>query len=474
MTKAFSQSMSVREQLYGNTADRLSLTLFVLFMAIVAFTGGSSRSDDPQQLFVRLASVILGGLGLLRANEADLRAVRVPLFVVMSFAALVVLQLVPLPPVMWARLPGHHVLAEASGLAGVGDVWRPLSLSPDLGLNTLVSFFPPLAMIILVASLRLYQQYVVAAALLLLILMSAVIALLQANGALGSFYDFRVQGFGGAVGLFANRNHQALFLVLAFPLIGVLLPSRSTITGWQIAALMLVVAFFLVMTLATGSRAGLILGALAMVGGWLIHMMSRSARGRTARSARLMSAGGAVLVATTVVVATLASSRAGTIQRLFSEDVAQEIRLKLFRPMLDMAWKYFPAGSGFGSFVDVFKMREQLGDLGFTYLNHAHNDPLELLIEGGLPGLILALLTIIWLLRATTDAWSNDRRQTEGISFARAGSVIVALTLLASFADYPIRTPTIAVVSSIALCWLCRGQRTNARAASDRSQDAMS
>ena len=65
-----------------------------------------------------------------------------------------------------------------------------------------------------------------------------------------------------------------------------------------------------------------------------------------------------------------------------------------------MIWHYAPFGGGFGSFEAAYKIVEPVNLLSLQYLNHAHNDYLELAIEAGLPGLALAGLWIVligWL-----------------------------------------------------------------------------
>jgi O-antigen ligase len=122
---------------------------------------------------------------------------------------------------------------------------------------------------------------------------------------------------------------------------------------------------------------------------------------------------------------------------------------------------YFPAGSGIGSFPDVFRAAEHLDWVKPTYLNHAHNEYLEQLIEVGLAAPILWALVAMMLAGPFRSAW-RDRGRSGG-RLALAGAAIVFLTLLHSAFDYPLRRPAIAAVFVVALASVLRrrsGQKT--------------
>ncbi|RYE96337.1 MAG: hypothetical protein EOO77_41165 [Oxalobacteraceae bacterium] len=111
---------------------------------------------------------------------------------------------------------------------------------------------------------------------------------------------------------------------------------------------------------------------------------------------------------------------------------------------------YFPFGAGMGSFDPIFRMHEPFALLKPTYFNHAHNDFLEIVLNAGLPGLLLLLIALGWWGWKSMVAWRGDAAHI----LPRLGSVMLLLILIASIIDYPARTPIIMAMAMIAAIWL--------------------
>jgi O-antigen ligase len=82
------------------------------------------------------------------------------------------------------------------------------------------------------------------------------------------------------------------------------------------------------------------------------------------------------------------------------------------------------------------------------YLNHAHNDYLELIVEAGLPGAIV-LFVIIMVIAWRMLAVARDRARDRGP--ALAGFAMLALLAAHSLVDYPVRSDAIAAVAGVAI-----------------------
>ena len=54
---------------------------------------------------------------------------RVPLILLGALAALMAIQLIPLPPGIWTALPGRERYLEAAAAIGIPQPWRPISLT---------------------------------------------------------------------------------------------------------------------------------------------------------------------------------------------------------------------------------------------------------------------------------------------------------------------------------------------------------
>jgi hypothetical protein len=111
------------------------LSAFAL-VASVAFAG-ATRPGFAGDVVAQMASVptLLAGL-ILTWRERDAHA----WLLGWSTAVLLVilLQLVPLPPAIWAELPFGPVVQDVNAMAGLPNEWRPISVSPH---DTWLSLF---------------------------------------------------------------------------------------------------------------------------------------------------------------------------------------------------------------------------------------------------------------------------------------------------------------------------------------------
>lgn len=452
----------MRSTNWGRSRTSSSFLFFAAFFLLIVAVGGASRADSQAQIFARGISVAFATAAAIFLPRNQLERVSAPLFFFLAIAVLMLLQLVPLPAALWVSLPGREELASLMQRAGVPPVARPLSLDPDATLNSLWALLPGIACLLILSQVSERNRDRLAMLLVGVAFFSGLVGVLQISSGSQSLYFYRITNQGAAVGLFANRNHQGLLLALTLPLLVrfALAPTEDVRRRWVATG---IAAFMVPLIVVTGSRAALLVGLLGSVGAYFalggvrrapIQPKRRRRHGRARRRAPILVAAGAAVI----VLATALSSRAQSVQRLFSEDVSQEIRLRLFEPLLMMGWKYFPVGAGFGSFVPLYQMHERPNDLSLSYLNHAHNDLLELFIEAGLPGLLLLLCFALWAGRAAFRSWTADDR-TDQIVFGRLASVMIAMVGLASLADYPLRTPTISVVFALLLHWLHQASR---------------
>jgi O-antigen ligase len=113
---------------------------------------------------------------------------------------------------------------------------------------------------------------------------------------------------------------------------------------------------------------------------------------------------------------------------------------------------YAPFGSGLGTFQDLYKWYEDPTIVSSTFVNHAHNDLLELLIETGVFGLAALGAFLIWYVPRAWRLWAGDRR----LPYALAASVIIGVELLHSLVDYPLRTAAMSSLFAVALVLLIR------------------
>ncbi|MEE4539589.1 MAG: O-antigen ligase family protein [Erythrobacter sp.] len=440
---------------------------------VAAFAlGGSSRSDmGSMMLLVPLFALALPVAIVL----VDREAARANRMIVVYFAvttALVAAHLVSLPPSLWTALPGRELIAAIDAEAGLEGLWRPLSMDPQATWRALLSLVVPLA--VLAFALGQSSQRMAQATLVLLGvgLAGAILALLQVAGdPEGPLYLYRLTNNGAAVGLFANRNHHAVFLAALVPLLAAYVSHAladrdiSTARARSVAGLGAGVAvIFAGSVVLAGSRAGLVCLVLALPLGLLVlgpraagaaFARSRGSRSRSSK-ASLPLARLAMLALALPLVALLglAGLRGEATQRLVETGFTDELRFQITPTVAKLALDYAPMGTGIGSFETAFKSAEPPEFLGPQYINHAHNDWLEIAMTAGLPGVVLLSFALGWL---GLTAWRLARMRGDASTrrpFRLAAASGLFLLACASLADYPLRTPALQAFAVVLIVWL--------------------
>jgi O-antigen ligase len=441
-------------------AQRMRFWAFASLMLLCFLGGGGSRDDVMSLLYLRPAAVLITLVILLLSGKVELSSIRIPLLICLALAVLMVVQLIPLPPDIWLSLPGRQLFAEPMRLINAAQPWRPISITPDLTLNSLASLVVPVAVLIGFAALDLNQRFLLLPLLIAGALVSAVLGICQlVGGASSPFYLYRITNLDSAVGFFANRNHQAACLVITFPMLGIWAATgvKRMPRGDLIKIVTAAAAVFLfAMLLVIGSRAGLLLGAVAAAGGCILYVQCAGAPSAWPQKWRMAIVGIGTIAIAGLVAFFAASDRAVSIGRLLHSEAADR-RMETVGPVARLAVDMLPLGTGFGSFDPVYRIHERTELLTTFTLNHAHNDLLELMITGGIPALAILAAGILWIVfRATRILRSWQSRRTE-IAFARLGLFVIVLLLVWSLVDYPLRAPTLAMVFAIAAGWLGMG-----------------
>jgi O-antigen ligase len=410
---------------------------FVLFAMLL---GGGSRADVLSNIWLRPVAVLLGAYALYTCRWADLRAHRYVTGLAAATVALTAIHLIPLPPSVWRALPGRDIVAQVDAAAGLGDVWRPLSMVPTGTWNALYSLSVPLAVFFFLLPMgkeelsRMLNVFIVALGL------TAAAGFLQATGGLGALYDIANPN----AGLFANRNHQAVVLACLFPMLAVFasLPGSATNpSSFRLLAALGGGLAIVPLLLVTGSRAGIAAAVLAVASIPLIVPVNF--RGWLTRKALALGAGAVVLLGAIAWVAT-ASGRNLALLRFTQLDATEDLRYPVWHVTWELVQKYFPFGSGIGSFPEVFQIDEPAALLIPQYWNHAHNDWLESALIGGLPAVILLLLALVGYGVAVYLVFIAGKSRGRRRIMAKLGCIIIAILGLASVFDYPLRAPAVA------------------------------
>jgi len=221
-------------------------------------------------------------------------------------------------------------------------------------------------------------------------------------------------------GFFANENHLAALFVISVPLIIALLRrSGAPYLAVPVIGAMVVYQF------VVGSQAGVLLIFASVLLSYAV--LSRSLGVRV-----LHAMGGLAVVglAGWLYAQAWLSLGEGPLSRgVFAA--------KTWLAAID----HLPLGVGFGNFLLVYPRYETTADIVARYVNHAHNDYLELLLEGGLPAAALIAGYVALLI------WRVLRDELTGLQ--KAATCAIAVLLLHSLVDYPLRTMALGVLFAV-------------------------
>lgn len=384
--------------------------------------------------------------------------------------ALPALQLIPLPPTIWTSLPGREILVSIYRDAGMALPWQPLSVAQARTWNALFSLAAPLALLIFALSLDEQRHHKLLLLLISVGFFSGVVGLIQAIGpANGPLYFYRITNNGLSVGLFANRNHQAAFLAMMYPMLAAYLSLMKGKPDWLFfqRAIALAGALLLIpLILMSGSRGGFILAPVGMLLGFWVYKSPvthlRAGDGPNVQRIRYVTYG---LILVFLAVVTIAILRTSTLDRLIETDPAGELRIQALPIVMNALERFLPFGSGLGTFVEVYKIYEPNALISESYFNHAHNDIIELVLTAGIPGVLLLMWVGALMLLSLRSLVRNRRVAAGERGFSaqvmgRAGFSILTMLALSSAADYPLRVPSLMLLGIVAAVWCSAAYRS--------------
>ena len=419
------------------------------FLALcIAFGGGGSPAPFPELVLELVAAgLALIALALPLAVFDWQRVPREASIIILLVAGVPLLQLVPLPPLLWHALPARDLQARALDLIGAQDSWRPWSMAPSRTLASLLSLGPPLLLLAMTSALNRQGRQWLIRAIVIMTLATLLLGAFQLSA--GDDSPFHLYGVTVPmlVGFQANHNSTADVLLLgliAVPLLTIELVERRVIQNRSGPVLGFATAGIALVALGvvlTASRTGIMLMPIALAAClWILRPWLSITR-------RRLAYGIAVLAALTLLGFLLLRHSPVLATVLARFDFSEELRPQLWIDGYYVARKYFPFGVGMGDFVPAFVADERLESIWPSLPNRAHNDFLELVCEAGMLGL-LALSAISWtLIRALRQKLGGETGLPAALTvFGAASLVILALH---SLVDYPFRSMALAGLGAV-------------------------
>jgi O-antigen ligase len=429
--------------------------IFGIVLAVLAFGGAEPISFSIVQLILLVTAALLIVRGVEPADSFSWRALTVPALLIGA----VLLQLCPLPASWVSRFSNNEI--------SVADVrWSSWSIEPHATRN---QFLILVTCLIAFYFAQLVSQSRKPKGRLVLFLLGV--------GTFEAFYGL-VQYLSGwqkifayakkydledATGTYINRNHYAGLLEMILPFgVALILYEFGKLRGsdsqsaasvrtivqrrsFQKFVLCLCISVVLFAALIfSRSRMG-ILAASASI----LMMFGFAAISRRQGKASLVFF--AVFAALSLGLAIWIGP--GPIVSRF-EDVGQEYssldqsRLSIWRDAVKLIERHPALGTGLGTFPVAFTS-VQTAFLG-QFVNHAHNDYVELASDVGVPAALMLFATFVFILvRATRTFLHAAGNYDRAIALGCVGSIVAIL--LHSLTDFNLYMPANALVFSVVL-----------------------
>ena len=425
-------------------ADSFLVAAYLLLCIVL---GGSA-----QGVWGNLALEVLG-IGLVayaavRHREVDPGSSLLLPILLVSTLVVILVQLIPLPANVWAGLPGRPALAAGFAAIGSPIPALPISETPNASVMTLFAAIPAIAVFVAVRTLRPEPRWI-ALAVLAATILAIVFGALQIAGGHNSWARLYRVTSPGAVGFFANQNHMATLLLVAIPMAVALLATtksdrRSAAGRYGTGGVLLVL--LIVGVALNGSLAAYALAVPVLLASLSLLPAGAAWRRIVLPLAVLSVVGGVSLLATRPIAT-------GTIGTSATSSVTG--RAEIWSKTTEAIADSFPIGTGLGSFEQVYRQYEDPSNVTLEYVNHAHNEYLEILLELGAAGLVLMAVFLGWWMLATLNIWTSSL----STPFARAVTIASAAVLAHSVVDFPLRTAAISAIFAASIAMMAQNLR---------------
>jgi O-antigen ligase len=358
-------------------------------------------------------------------------------------------QLLPLPPMLWHSLPGREVEKAALDLVGQGSSWQPLTLTPNRTVASLLAMAAAAMMLVMTAGQDRRGRTILLATMAAMALLSVLVGAAQLSGGDGN--PFRVYNPDEPFldGFQTNHNAEADVLLIGMVALAaaasdwarrrkIAVAPRQMQGTVGAASLLLVLGVVL-----TASRTGIGMLPIALAAQALI--LRRWLQLDQRRIAVAAIAGLAVLG-----FAAVALGQHGALARVWARfHTATETRPEIWHDAVFALRQYWPWGSGLGSFIPVFAAAERLEVVTGKFVNRAHDDYLEFLIEAGLPGIVAFALICRQVAKGAMQNWRVRAAGAQAQVICGAANLLIIA--VHSLGDYPLRTISISCMTAISL-----------------------
>lgn len=419
---------------------------WALYLAMCILLGGASAGGALANWLLQVIAIMLLAREYCRPASDRPALPDIYRVALLAIAVIAVVQLIPLPS-SWFPTPIGDVSDKLLATISVERSWAPLSETPINSVASLLSLLPAIAV-----AIKLLRPdaapATLAPTLLCLAFVSVLLGLLQVGtGAESRFYLYAITNNDAPVGFFANRNHFATFSLMILPSTAFLLRRDIAHSKQQkiarLAGITLVAIATALVMLLNGSDAGLILFVPVLVASILLYRNDRLPPVVTGAALGLACFGLIAIMANAATL--LAQIHPGSAPALD--------RATIWPRTVQLIGASLPFGTGLGSFRHAYANLEDPMTVTSIYVNHAHNDYLEIASELGVIGIAVIAVFLLWWGRRAIMIWHSAD------SLAKLGVILSGIVLMHSLGDYPARTAAISAVFAAAIALMVRHGR---------------
>lgn len=433
----------------GDGQMRLVFLLTAVVLSLALLLQGTAWPRHMPDFFVQICAVpllIVMARRLSWSRPTDGLALFEGVFPLLLFI-LLLSQLVPVPPIVRDWFSVDEPVAGLRQIVGGGS-WQPISLTPRGTLAALLSLVCPTILYYSVKSLSWERRRQLLVVIFVFSILNVIVALSQSafwQQGLFNFYGNATRWM--STGVFASQNHYPAILYMVMPF-----AFATTLRFWNkrrwpifvlLPVLVTIVCLLVLGALLSRSRAGMTLTLLSFLLSSIVFMPW------TGRKWLVIFPITAIIIAPVLYVV---DSYFGRISARLGADPVEDYRGAIFATTINAIYNNFPLGTGFGSFVSVYQMNETSNRILPAFVNFAHNDYLQIILEGGAAGLLLIAAFIIWYGLKVIGLLSG--RGGSGRYEMRAAAMALFLVLLHTLVEYPLRTGALAAVFAVFCAFL--------------------
>lgn len=443
------------EMINGRVQMHWRFLCFMLAFVLIFMLGGAEAKWGWPTLMVLIATCVIAFTAQATAFRALNRSPLTFRLAVALLMASIVLQLIPLPLDVWSIMPGQSPRSDVVRTFLTTETWLPISQVPMWTAYTGIMLLGSLAALAAMVDMTTRQFQWISYMIIVLIAISIGVGVLQfaSNGVMLKFHV--VANDGALLGFFANKNHAASVIAMSIPIARALLVSTRRVKQENIvSALYTIIALLAV--IATNSRAGLALAVISAAVTHLDQLLRAPWRTRLGAAGLVLLLFMAVYYSQTFQIVADRTGQIGADGRWLILDRSM--------PLLHSFWL---TGSGWGSYVTIYQTRESLDWLTPTYVNNAHNDFLQIAIEGGILACVALVAAVFALIKLVLTVWRDSSGSPRRL--ALAGTIAVAIIILHSVVDYPLRRPAALFIFLYALAAILRGYHQAATGVNEHS-----